>query len=359
MSGARSTEVQEEAVAAPGSPDGPPPVSIRQAKRWTAMFFATLLIVSGAAAVLNLAVNPFGYYPTNLFPPLTWSSRQIKVDLLRRRGNSEILVLGSSRAMKVAPSHIHALTGLRAFNACVDSARAEDWLALYAFARGEQREALRELVIGIDLEAFHNHLEPDARLAGLPELRQSLPLGMQLRLLTQASPLSYGQAVASLRSLQLSRTGYPPQASRFDEDGFLHYVFWEREIAEGSFSPALSGPYAEYEGRFAGFTALDEQRTALFEELLARAHRDRVRVRAFITPLYSGLVANLRRSHDFDGLRALMLGYLESVAGRFQEFSYVDFTDVHAFGGDPNGFLDPAHTDDANSRRMTEALWRR
>lgn len=328
----------------------------QRARRWTRAFFLMVAVACAAVASLNLVVNPYGYYPTRWFPALTWSSRGNKVSLLQRAAAPSVLVLGSSRTMKVAPDQVGKLSGKRAFNACVDSARVEDWLALYRYAREAVGLSFDELVLGIDIEAFHDHVEPDGRLLATRELRPYVPRSMRWQWLGRSLTglLGYPQLVDSVRSLRISRTGYPSPPYRFDPDGFVH------DTVERRFDPTAGAgdpQFAAYEGRFAGFIELDGERRALFEELAARAKHDGVRVRAFVTPLHPLLVEHLRRSRDFDRLRELVVRYLRSVTARYPNMTVTDLTDIAAFGGDPTGFTDAAHTDDENSRRMTEALW--
>jgi hypothetical protein len=324
-----------------------------QAKRWTRVFLGTVLGICFVLATVNLVVNPYGYYFTRVFPPLTWSSRETKLELLRHAAAPEVIVLGSSRTMKVAPVQITELTGKRAFNACVDSARVEDWYAMYGYARDGLAIPMKEVVLGIDIEAFHDHSEPDGRLLAAKDLRQHLPSSMRWKWLEQTAGLvGYAQTIDSVRSLRLSRQGYPPPPNHFDADGLAHDTVVKR------FDPKTDTQIASYEGRFAGFTDLDAERRRTFEELLERASHDGVRVRAFVTPLHPLLLERLRKTRDFDHLHRLLVTYLSSLTARFPAFTVTDFTEIEAFGGDPTLFTDGAHTNDENSRRMTAALWR-
>jgi hypothetical protein len=127
-------------------------------------------------------------------------------------------------------------------------------------------------------------------------------------------------------------------------------------MAAGTFKwdPSLD----EYDGRLNGMTGLAEWRCRFFEELLTLAQRQGARVRVFVTPLQSTLLQHLRRTRDYDRLRAETVAYLQKQARRFPNLRAVDFTEVSAFGGQEHGFLDGAHTTDQNSAIMTEALWK-
>ena len=104
--------------------------------------------------VVNVVVNPYGYYPIHLFRPLTWSSRLIKTELLEAGPAPHILILGSSRSMKLAPRDVVRQPGQKAFNASVDSARVEDWYVLLRLALSLPGARVTDVILGIDVEAF-------------------------------------------------------------------------------------------------------------------------------------------------------------------------------------------------------------
>src|ERR1700730_17557801 len=130
------------------------------ARRWLQVFFVVLL--GGVASVggTNFLVNPLGYYPTHALPPITWSSRGLKLRLLSEAPPPEVLILGSSRSMKIAPRDVQRLSHFTAFNASVDSARVEDWYALLNFTLSRPGMRLQRVILAIDPEAFHDHVGP-------------------------------------------------------------------------------------------------------------------------------------------------------------------------------------------------------
>jgi hypothetical protein len=180
-------------------------------------FLAVLIGTLGAIALLNLVVNPLGYYPVSFFHPLTWSTRQIKASLMISSPPVEALILGSSRTMSLSPAEIQRLSGHRAFNASVDSARVEDDLAIFRFASEERRWNLREVIVGLDVEAFHDGIPPDPRLSTAPEFRHWLPWTPRQQVIAGALKdlVSLGQAHQSLRSIELHIAGLPPRESVF------------------------------------------------------------------------------------------------------------------------------------------------
>ena len=101
-----------------------------------------------------------------LFPTVVINSRTEKMRLFqtcRQAGEITGLVLGSSRAMKLRPADLDRDTGLRFFNFAVDSACAEDYLAIYRWAVAQGARP-KLLVLGLDIEALHDNDPLDGRL---------------------------------------------------------------------------------------------------------------------------------------------------------------------------------------------------
>jgi hypothetical protein len=313
----------------------------------------------GVLAV-NVVVNPLGYFPTTMFRPLTWSSRADKSNRMSVAPPAQVLVLGSSRVMQLAPQQITRVSGLTAYNAAVDSAKAEDWLAITRFALHDLRWPLREIVLGVDVEGLHNHTAPDGRLGGAPKIAKHLPPSFQLRLLGEVvtSGLSQDQLSSSLRSLRFRRNGYPEDSSSIDPDGMLHYLKFSREIAAGTFRPEFAGTALAYESRFAGMTRVGDDREHALRTLLTLAHERNITVRAFISPLHHSVVAHLNRHRDFARLRREVLAMLQQMSSEFAPHLAVrDYTDVSVFGGDPELFYDGAHVREGNADRLVQSLW--
>lgn len=332
----------------------------RSAQRVLRSFMVVCGVACAAVLAVNATVNPLGYFPTRWFRPLTWSSRADKSERMAVAPPAQVLVLGSSRVMQLAPSEIQRVTGLTAYNAAVDSAKAEDWLAITRYALLDRQWPLREIVLGVDVEGLHNHTPPDGRLGGAPKFAKHLPPSFQFRLLGEVvtSGLSQDQLSSSLRSLRFRRSGYPEDSSRLDPDGMLHYLKFSREIAAGTFQPDFSGTALAYAGRFAGMTHVGEDREHALRTLLTLAHAHNVRVHAFISPLHHSVVTHLNQHRDFARLRQETLALLQQLSSEFpQELTVRDYTDVSRFGGDPELFYDGAHIREGNADRLVQSLW--
>ena len=311
-------------------------------------------------AVLNVLVNPLGYYPTHLVRPLTWSSRSAKTERMTGRPSPDVLIFGSSRSMKLAPTEIMKVRGKTAFNAAVDSARAEDFYALLGFALEGCAWHPSELVIGIDLEAFRDHSSADSRLVSDEILRAYLPADIRWKgyEMMAGALLSYQQSLASMTALEYLVRGFPEATVRFENDGELEYIAEDRAIREGTFRPNIDASIGEYGVRYAGFTGLDARRKEVFEEMIRRAHDAKISVYAFFTPLHPSLLKHLRATRDYDRLHALTVSYLQDLATRVGGVVIRDFTELASFGGEPDDFYDGVHMQRANADRLLRALWK-
>jgi hypothetical protein len=338
------------------SKQGPNPDAQRRFVRAFAWALGGALALLGA---FNVGVNPYGYYPTRIVRPLTWSSRVTHSDDLAQCHQWQAVVLGSSRSMKLSPSQIEQKSGLRTYNAAVDSAMAEDLLAIWRLAHERCGATLRELIIGIDIESFHDVQEPDGRITGAPLIWTHLPPQEQLRSASAAlsRTLSWEQTAQSIRSLQLAATGYPADKVRFDADGYLHYLDHEQAKASGTFVLDSHATTQAYLQRFAGMRHVSERRRAVFETLLRETAQAGVRVRTFITPLHEDLVTALKKERDFDHLRTEVVTMISELQRQYPHFTNEDFTEVQSFSGSPQAFYDGAHIDDQNADRLIDTLY--
>ncbi len=118
------------------------------------------------------------------------NSRALKLDLLQKynsAGPVELVVLGSSRSMKLSPDLLESITGERTLQRGVFSAAPNDYLSIYRVMK--QRGIVpRTLVVGLDAEAldpastaapdFDTNLELKSALEGtVPDLLQESALG--------------------------------------------------------------------------------------------------------------------------------------------------------------------------------------
>ncbi len=321
--------------------------------------------LSGAAltAVLltNALVNPTGVFPYELLRPLVNPVRARKVQLLDEQLDTHFdnVVLGSSRTFKVEPGRVSYWLGGETFNFGVNSGRPEDYYAAlkHMLDRGFRPQ---RVVLGVDVEAFHNAAPIDSRLAGV------LPLASKLRWVDRAPALAEGlKESLSARNLQLSLRSigyalreYPParQGSVTDR-GFEIVRSRDAKIRRGKYDLAakIEEDRDKYLGRFDGYTGVARWRVRYFERLLELCAAHKIELYVYITPLHPEIVALLRAARGYDARHEQVLALLRGYSERYG-FALEDMSEVHMFDGDPENFYDGAHARVENTRKIIDAL---
>ena len=332
------------------------------ARRFVLVFAGTLAASWALVLALGLLTDPLASFGTGLLPPLVPNDRDFKATAYQRLlPRTEALILGSSRVMKIRPYCLQQITRVPAFNFGLNSARAEDDLAALRFA--ESHGPVRWILIGLDPEALHNSVKPDARLLDSRLLRSyvdpSLRLSLPHQLFSGAvAALSSETVLASFRSIYYALGGRRLEpVYEFDSTGFLTHPLLERLVREGRFDQdtAVHQSIVEYRSRYAGFTRLSPVRVAALTRLLQSAWTGGARVDVFIPPLHPALVRGMEgttlaaRTRDTE---ALLSGFEQQGLLHF-----VRLPSLASFNGDPALFFDGAHMMEANTARVLSAVY--
>ncbi len=337
------------------------PADETSSARFLAVFGATVTCALALVAAANYVVNPLDLYPPRLFEPAVRNSRVTKIRLLSRSDlvRPDAIVLGSSRSMQVAPATIARLTGRRAFNFATDSALAEDYYANLRWLVESAGLTPSVLIIGADVEAFHERAEPDERLLAISALSQYLQYGERGQARVDRLRRLLSQQQTQTTAQLLVRAGLRRPASipwHFEADGYLQYDEFERERAAGRFTldKNIQASVSEYRARFAGFSALSDRRKAYFNTTLAYARARNMAVIVFITPLHPAVVRALEPQGYEARVREATAFLFE--AARASGATFVDVSSIDRFGGDPDAFWDGGHMDPVNMDRLTERV---
>lgn len=314
------------------------------------LWVAATVYVAGlcAIAAVNVTLDPLLQFGGGALPPAVQPARAEKVESARRfRPGPELLVLGSSRTMALEPEYIRQRSGRRTFNASVNSARAEDYLAWLRFSRelGWRPEVI---VLGVDVEALHDHVPPDARLVHQPELGALVDLDVSPLSALEAA-LSWQTSSAAARSALRALRGTPPPPANFGADGTnVRHEPFPGQVGDAKIRRSI----AEYRARFRGYEALDERRTEELATFIREATDAGIQVVAFVTPLHPRLRADAELSARYDPLLRDTLAWL---AAR-PEVELHRFETIAGFDGDPALFWDGAHLHETNARRLIDRL---
>jgi hypothetical protein len=342
------------------APSAQPQPQRSPARRFVAVFLAAAAIGCLAVGGFNYAVNPLNYYPPKLVRPLAWGDQFEKLDLMRTAPPADVLIIGSSRTMKLSPADVKAVAGKSAFNAGVSSSRPEEWYATLRYAVEGLHWKPQEVVLGIDMETLFYQGEPNEDLLSSSELRRYLPVSLRVGSLWERSKLlvSLDQVELSWKAIKLAQSaGQSPPETSFDPDGYLHYLRMERQVADGSFKLVTQYQVSNYQQRYAGAAGFDPLRRELFEQMLQYAADHGIRVRAFFTPFHPSVLAEMEKLDTFTHVHREMTAYAAELRERFPTAGFFDFTAVSAFGGDPNAFFDGVHYRQENARKLLEHLY--
>jgi hypothetical protein len=342
------------------------------------LFLAALVALAVLYAASVRLVDPRGDFGSGLLPVVELDARAEKMRLFRAYAAAappEGLILGSSRAMKMAPRTLEMETGHRFFNFAVDNARAEDYLAIYRWAR-EQGMPAKLLVIGLDVEALHNDDRPEPGLVRSDALMRALGEGelpdsgllARFRGWTLARSLKKYKATFTIEYLsdaaRAVRFAVRPQSRplplmEFEPDGYLRYRRWERQRAAGRFrfDQDLERCLTKYLTRFDNMTELSPRRRAYVRQLVDEARSDGVRVLVWITSLHPVTAGYLEANTGYAALLAATREYERALAAADGVATY-DFSRPESFDGTDSGWYDCAHIDETNADRVAVALAR-
>jgi hypothetical protein len=232
----------------------------------------------------------------------------------------------------------------------------DDYVMLrYAVERADARPRL--LLIGVDVEAFHNARPSNVALAISDELSELAPGGSRLSQWKKFTRLySWEETKLTWRSLRRAVVGYPTTWNRFDADGYLHYVLYERERAEGKYplDRRIDAMAADYVARFQGYTQLDAARVGYLEDILQYARARNMRVVLFITTLHPRVIEAVNSKRY--AARYAEVKVLLDRLGRQYGAEVYDFTSTDKFGGQNDWFYDGSHIDERNADLLTHKM---
>lgn len=326
-------------------------------KMLTMIIVTSLLFTSGIMAI-NYVVNPLGKYDSNTFPALVWTGRTDKATILKEADTDpDLLVLGSSRSMKINPNFINKKTGMHAFNAGVNSAQAEDYYTMLRYSLETLQEKPKYVILGIDVEAFHNKAPIDDRLLFNRSLAKYLQKEDRISTTDRlVSLLSYEETASAFTSLYYAISDYPDPSTYYDEDGFLHYANKKGKITESNYSSKIEDYIERYRERFTRYTHLGKKRKDYFQKFLDLAERENIEVIAFITTLHDDLIQDLQKTRNYTMLKKELITFLNDMEQSYTLFSYEDFDQVEKYNGSLTAFYDGAHINEKNANRITEQL---
>jgi hypothetical protein len=379
---------RDDPASPPGAPGAPPdgiltatrgvhappelrPASGRRQRRFVWLILLAALLVVAVVGAFNAVVDPYGTVGTGVVGPAVWTDRSEKVRLIERLPvPPRVVVLGSSRAMKVQPSYLTKLTGLPAFNAAVSSGRPVDAYVFVRFLQERYPDTPRSYLWLLDQEAFADDIIDPTLLAD-PALSGYLPRETRWR--GRAGDLTW---LLSWSTLKLSwttwregrrdgaraepaaapedRQGGPPP--RFAADGFRESDAHTRAAARGrDLSKGIAQSQRIFVRRYrTGFPGLaGSPREFLVRSVEAMNARGATPV-IVLSPVHPTLLRELDR-YGWSERHRDVVAYLRSLQSS-HDFVLLDMSRIDSFGGSPRAFYDGVHMTPSNYRRLMRTV---
>jgi hypothetical protein len=321
------------------------------------------LLLLGCVGAFNAVIDPYGFVGSAVFPTAILSDRATKACLAERLHVApQLVIYGSSRAMKVDPAYVSRLTGLTSFNAAVSSATPADEWAFANFLHDRFPAGGERVLWLLDVESFRARpLDPG--LLETPALGRYFSASARAgaKLDSAWSLLSWRAAQDSYRvvaSHAVSATTRVPCTYRtngvteYAPNGLRQWDFHDAARARGtSLSTGIGESIAQYRAIYArGYADLAPTPRRWFERTLSAFHGWGARVVVVLTPVQPKLLRVIGplgwQARHRDAVR-----YLRTVARR-TPFELLDASDVTTFGGSTGGFYDGVHMTEPNARRL-------
>ena len=337
-------------------------------RRFVVTLLATALGTIAAVFFVNVLVDPYGTVGTNLLASGVPRDPSTKAALIKQLGSPpQLVVLGSSRSLKVQPSYLHRLTGETVFNAGVRDATPVEEYALIHFIHDRFPGAGIHWLWLLDVEAFRSdtispELLDSADLAPYVSRTDRLTSrfkGIVDLLSWRALEDSLSAIRASGHSSQPSLSGPDMTARRIQHliarsDGFAPDGFYTR--VDYDWNKGMRKYEAMY-GDGTLYTHLHSLPKTYLERALADLNRWGEAPVIVLTPMHPELKRELAPV-GWAARHRELVSYLHELRARFR-FRLLDFTSVRSFGGTPGGFYDPVHMREPNLHRMLSAIARR
>jgi hypothetical protein len=340
--------------------------SSRKRISFPAVFLLTTFLLAISYFALVTIVNPYGQFPGERFPRMSPNSRGLKLKLLeqyQRSGPVTVLIMGSSRSMKLSPQLVEQLTGDRTFNASVFSGGPNDVLAMYRVIR-QQGIHPDKLVLGLDVgclgqdnqptDDFLSNLTLTSALEGTtPNTARKIWHWLELY---KETLRPYHIKDTALSIWIMLRPRMP--VHKFGPDGHLDYQVWDQQVRSGTYprrQQLEDCTNRGVEGLKISYPVSPELRNDL-EQLIVETKRDNVALVLWITPVHPDfrtLISQVPKAREnFEQARLQLLEIVSKYG-----LAIKDLTDIRSYGGHSEGWYDCVHYDESDAAGIVRTIF--
>ncbi|WP_102124894.1 SGNH/GDSL hydrolase family protein [Deinococcus planocerae] len=336
--------------------------------RFLRVVLGWILVFAAVLGAVLWYVDPRGQFGVGRFPTVTLDARRQKMTLFRAfqaQAPVQGLILGSSRTMKLDPEVFSEKTGLRFFNFTVDAAKAEDYLAIYRWAKA-RGAPIRRVMLGLDVEALHNDNVYFTNFRHNAELRRMLAQGQgNAALLGVSADVSRVKDMFTVDYLRDTARVVAARARsearvpfmQFTANGYLHYPGREQQRAAGTFdlTREVSACLPGYLSIYGGMRSLSPQRWGYLEALVREVQQDGGQVEIWISPLHPATTQLLASQTRYTRLLAETRAALQDL-GRRTGVTVRDYASPERFGSNAQDWYDCAHIDNRGAALLAGRL---
>ena len=335
----------------------------------TAFFFVLAVLVValvgvGAVVALNAVADPYGALGTHKLPTMTTSDRTVKADALAAYSKApEVVILGSSRAMRYEPEYIEEQTGLLAFNAAVNGIGGTvDMWAMTQYIDEIFPQATPSYIWLLDVEAFVP-VAVGSRTASEPRLSKYVSAAAPEGGLQQTA-VAIAENRASLLSLTTARDSvrllWSREEAAREERDYRRTIrpdgaLVERRFNEATYQQQYQLSVKRYTELYGGvYTQLDPEARQYFEKTLAFMNGRGLTPVIALSPISPALRA-IVGPMGWDTRREELLAYLQTLQERYA-YTLLDMSDPQVFAADPVQWHDGVHMTAVNSRKAIDYI---
>jgi hypothetical protein len=325
----------------------------------------TALLMAGVLA-LNVVGDPYGSVGTHFFPTVTTTDRTVKADRIEElKQPPQLVVLGSSRAMRYEPSYLEKLTGLRTFNASVNGiGGTTDAWAMSQFIHEVWPDSHPAYLWLVDVESFVP-LGAQGRTAAEPRLAKyvnAATAGKGTAELAQAiwqnrsTLFSLATAKDSLRVMLFRKKAKTTQSKyrrQILADGALKQRGWKKQWWDVHFPSSVVRYSNLYKNVYKKPDAASQK---YFEKTLAFMNDQGATPLIVLTPINPKLRAIIGPL-GWDARHQQAVAYIESLQATYR-FKFLDLTDPSLFGYVPKQFFDGVHMTTINTEKAIRYILR-
>jgi hypothetical protein len=343
------------------------------------LILAVVVVIVAAAAIAFALRNdnsdarhrgPSPLQAAHYRVPSSFSDRTIKVDLADKLTTApQIVVAGTSRAMRMLPSYLKQKTGHTGFNAALNGigGLTDDW-AFANYFHERFPNAHPHYLWFVDVESFQN-MGVGGRLGGEPRLTKFIP---ELLDPAQLAAAKLQIALDKARADMAASTGKPassfyqtrPPLTADQKRAFTYYAAdggerprWiktgnDRLLAfQKGYDLSLTRYETIYRDKYPSLLPMSQE---YFTKILAALNSWGTSPVIVLTPVHPDMLAAIGPL-GFNDRRQEAIAYIKSLAATYH-FTFVDMTDISSFGGSPDHFYDGVHMDPLNNARLLDAI---